>query len=493
MSSASVDAGSFADAACAAFQPPRIAILLCGNFRTFGDPRVYRSIRSNFIDALGGRPTVFIYGKLEAEHLDTVYSRPHAGFVPLSLGERERVVREAAAHLNAHGGPDVVMKITNRSNTAAYNSRCAWQRTNADTHRWANIGQLDSHYQVYRMLEEYETKHSLTFMWVAKLRLDAVWVKSIAPFCTYRPGTAYLAHPMPLDWFFLLPRFVAHAVFRGAYERYQACHGTSFQAFEAKCCGGGITAQVAAEIVHAHVPVVGPPLPVNVPVLGSRQMAGMFLPIVMRDATNNDWCHDFFLYVQTGSHAVSDTRLSLFPDAQLCHLFLDPDVTRLRSRKGMQYKRPSVTLPPPPPPPPPAPPSPPPPPPPPPLPPPRIRLVHPISGDQGKAVSAPAGSSRQSEPPQGRSNAAGVDEATPLAVPTVFRYRRRRSPPPSLEQQSQPSPPSPPPPSSVIATRISGTYGQGVVAARPGTRGYKKANAHVASMSGGWSRSFGRG
>ena len=31
---------------------------------------MYRSIRANFIDAFGGRPTVFIHGKLEPERLD---------------------------------------------------------------------------------------------------------------------------------------------------------------------------------------------------------------------------------------------------------------------------------------------------------------------------------------------------------------------------------------------------------------------------------------
>jgi hypothetical protein len=139
---------AFADAACAAFQPPRIALLLCGNFRTFGDPRVYRSIRSNFIDAIGGRPTVFIFGKLEAEHLDSVHSRLHTAFVPPPLAERERMVREAAAHLSANGGPDVVMTIANRSNVAAHNPRCSWQRANGDTYRIASVGQLDSHYQV---------------------------------------------------------------------------------------------------------------------------------------------------------------------------------------------------------------------------------------------------------------------------------------------------------------------------------------------------------
>ena len=55
--SASLASESFSQAACAADgPPPTFALLLVGNFRTFYDPRVYKSIRTNLIDALGKRP-----------------------------------------------------------------------------------------------------------------------------------------------------------------------------------------------------------------------------------------------------------------------------------------------------------------------------------------------------------------------------------------------------------------------------------------------------
>lgn len=47
---------------------PWIAVVLCGNFRTFSDPRVYKSIRANLVDALGGNVVTFIYGKLDIEY-----------------------------------------------------------------------------------------------------------------------------------------------------------------------------------------------------------------------------------------------------------------------------------------------------------------------------------------------------------------------------------------------------------------------------------------
>ena len=69
-SRASEERESFQQAACAADGPsPLFALLLVGNFRTFYDPRVYKSIRTNLIDALGARSVVFIYGKLDSENV----------------------------------------------------------------------------------------------------------------------------------------------------------------------------------------------------------------------------------------------------------------------------------------------------------------------------------------------------------------------------------------------------------------------------------------
>ena len=61
---------SVADELCAATKPhnPWIALLLAGNFRTFSDPRVYKTIRANLVDALGAQVVTFIYGKLQGEH-----------------------------------------------------------------------------------------------------------------------------------------------------------------------------------------------------------------------------------------------------------------------------------------------------------------------------------------------------------------------------------------------------------------------------------------
>ena len=35
--------------------------MLCCNFRTFGDPRVYKTIRHGLVDSLGGNVTTFVY------------------------------------------------------------------------------------------------------------------------------------------------------------------------------------------------------------------------------------------------------------------------------------------------------------------------------------------------------------------------------------------------------------------------------------------------
>ena len=51
---------SFTEALCAANGPPPLfALLLVGNVRTFYEPRVYKSIRANLIDALGAPSVAF--------------------------------------------------------------------------------------------------------------------------------------------------------------------------------------------------------------------------------------------------------------------------------------------------------------------------------------------------------------------------------------------------------------------------------------------------
>ena len=108
-----MDTVSFADEACAAYggQPPRVALLLVGNFRTFAEPRVYKSIRRNLIDALGGRTSAFIYGKLDHEHHGAaLQTERNKDFKIISYASRLAAVHRAVDYLSAAGGADVTWR-----------------------------------------------------------------------------------------------------------------------------------------------------------------------------------------------------------------------------------------------------------------------------------------------------------------------------------------------------------------------------------------------
>ena len=105
-----MDNVSFAAEACAAFreEPPRVALLLVGNFRTFAEPRVYKSLRRNLIDAFGGQTAAFIYGKLDHEHHGAaLQTERNKDFKVVSYARRLAAVQRAVDYLSAAGGADV--------------------------------------------------------------------------------------------------------------------------------------------------------------------------------------------------------------------------------------------------------------------------------------------------------------------------------------------------------------------------------------------------
>ena len=331
--SASLASESFSQAACAADgPPPTFALLLVGNFRTFYDPRVYKSIRTNLIDALGEAPirtasraeiilrcfahprtaarlpagapsVVFIYGKLDSENVrgqrrDT-NSQIQSGGPNYSPRQRPlEQMTKAAAHLSAHGGPRVVMDVVNSSRSSTLiNPGCPWLAFQGkDRFHWEEgyVGQLQSHAMGYAMMDAYEKSNNMKFDYVAKVRLDAMWINGVRPWCTLRRDAAYVIWPQPADWFQLVPRAVATKSLRDPFARYQSCKTVDDMVrWQAQCCGGGPTAQLLGAVMEARVPIIGPEYVGSkwgTPPAGSYVMPWLWPMVVMRDDTYNDWC-----------------------------------------------------------------------------------------------------------------------------------------------------------------------------------------------------------
>ncbi len=205
--------------------PPLIAIILCCNFRTFGDPRVYKTIRHGLIDSLGSNVTTFVYGKLEHSHKPTSSFGPE---VPTSdeevASEKQRVGR-SLEYLRANGRA-LEVHMEPRAASSIEPACPMWNSTTMPWIRKAYSGQMHSHYHAFRLVEAYEVRHGVSFEWIVRARLDALWLHPVAPWCTYRPGTAYTAWPAPVDWFLMLPRSVASKVMLRPYQHYRQCGQT---------------------------------------------------------------------------------------------------------------------------------------------------------------------------------------------------------------------------------------------------------------------------
>ena len=341
-----MDSTTFAAAACAADgTPPLVAFLFVGNFRTFYDPRVYTSIRTNLIDALGARSVAFIFGKLDSENVRGQRRDTGQQVRPTDPNYSPRrssleAIHKAAAHLSAHGGPEVVMEIVNGSKSIPLiNPGCGWLGGfKSDRAHWEEgyVGQLQSHAKGYDMMAEYERRKGVSFDHVVKVRLDAMWINSVRPWCTLRRDAAYVIYPQPADWFQLVPRHVATQSMKGPFARYQSCKAKEdMVSWEAACCGGGPTGQLLGAVMSTRVPIIGPeyvgskwgPAP-----SGSYVMPWLWPMVVMRDDTYNEWCRKEFL---TPSRPMNDGKgmdtsmpFRFFYDQYQCERILDPESLR---------------------------------------------------------------------------------------------------------------------------------------------------------------------
>lgn len=86
---------SIADVVCSAFERPVVAFFLAGAARTIAQPLLYRSIRSNLVEAFGGDITFLAYIKL----LDKRGDRNPK--VNARIDPPEASVRAALAHIAA--------------------------------------------------------------------------------------------------------------------------------------------------------------------------------------------------------------------------------------------------------------------------------------------------------------------------------------------------------------------------------------------------------
>ena len=330
---------SLADDLCASSRKPRIAVMACGNLRTFGDPRVYKSFRHNLVDALGANTTVFVWMRMEDDAYKVTSQEPlRPGYQRSSYDEGMQKVRAALSYIARHGkNVEVLFEHVNGTSNDIINDKCpifdflknskeAWHRRLFPSY----IGQMHTHYMAFRMVEAYEQQHGMQFEYVIKTRTDLVILKSVMPFCAYNPTAVYTGKDFPSDWFLYMPRAVMQEAMRGVWDRYVACRdGVKYlKESMAECCGGGPTGLVVGAVIRMHAPLIGPPYPPRLhqgvfaaPPAGSVAMKHEHFSLaIMRDATDNFFCSGIYLYSNTQE---------FFPNVEACRKVLDPDFIRL--------------------------------------------------------------------------------------------------------------------------------------------------------------------
>ena len=186
-----------------------------------------------------------------------------------------------------------------------------------------------------------------------------MWLSGVRPWCTLRRDAAYLAHPQPLDWFALVPRYLAEAVLRAPYERYRRCESAAdMQKHGAECCGGGPTAQVMGAVMASRVPLIGPDYGGSKwgpPPPGSYVMPWLWPLVILRDETLNEWCQRDDLNarpprphtllapavaewpVRGGSVERIFAQWRFFYDQASCERILDPERARYRAAGARRW------------------------------------------------------------------------------------------------------------------------------------------------------------
>lgn len=229
----------------------KIALLISGNLRSFRDPRAYKSLRHNFINGLGGKSIVFIYGEIEHERWrnnEDLARFSSQNSQTASQSQLEEELRAVEDYISKDGGPRVISRYVDATPDNIRNTNCSWLHSELydvrrSEHKYSisALGQVHAVSVSYHMMLKYERTHGMHFDLVARLRPDGLWWHSAPPYCFLKPNFAYFLD----DHFWITPRDKAEKVF-DAYSEYLRCGNTEpsshFSANVAvQCCGGGAT------------------------------------------------------------------------------------------------------------------------------------------------------------------------------------------------------------------------------------------------------------
>mmetsp|Transcript_27893 Transcript_27893/g.57319 ORF Transcript_27893/g.57319 Transcript_27893/m.57319 type:complete len:405 (+) Transcript_27893:264-1478(+) len=198
---------------------PRVAHCIAGSARTLWHPRVYKRLQDNFIDALGGNYTTFMYLKLTDSK---------------SLLETKQHIKTFAPKLDSLSAALAYMKpykviFAPEKNPSVYGSReSGCSLIKLDPEIAANlIGQLDTLRDCYRMIEDYEEVEGARFDFVTRIRPDSAVLRPVQSVHTLSSAKAYYPTRVIIDHIGIFGRSVSDYFFLIANRFYSGCPGGS--------------------------------------------------------------------------------------------------------------------------------------------------------------------------------------------------------------------------------------------------------------------------
>ena len=213
---------------------PRVAYCMSGHVRGLFLEKNYHSLKYNLIEAFGADTKIFGYLKLDdsaTEAVDLKHNKKEGAdsTKPKSVAVTRAMAEPALAALgftNLTFGNDVYPPPLNPEVRFVPNP--AGNPWGKYTPRL--VAQLVSMRKCYAMIEDFERATDTVFDMVIRLRPDDFWVSGIRPYCGFsklRTTTWFPRGAGPdarnfIDTFFIMPRRVAHVVFRLSEWYYSA-------------------------------------------------------------------------------------------------------------------------------------------------------------------------------------------------------------------------------------------------------------------------------
>jgi len=232
---------------------PRVAVCIMGAARTFADSKVHTSIKTRFVDALGGRGLgneelytqgdVFIWLKLAAPatpqrcfdgRRTEICSFMHRDEYTATYEGTYADIQAAVAAFRP-----VRTVISNETPLETHDEALSWVveqscwKFQSRLHMFLN--NLMNYENCANMVEDREFEHNERYDWVAFTRPDFLFALHARPICDY-DKEVYYAH----DFVQLVPRSYAIEYFRRPLSILRGCRP------EMSCCNGSLSLTVVS-------------------------------------------------------------------------------------------------------------------------------------------------------------------------------------------------------------------------------------------------------